>query len=297
VVAECGHDYFGLREETETSFSDSFFVLHRIGEWLAQAKIGLPADSEVAARLEDATASVHLPLSLPSRHAASFELARAASAEPVNAAFYVVVSEREVRAAAVRVARLRGSGLELRPVPGGSFPGEVLPDVGEDGALEVAYRELLGSLRRLHPDPEVTAAPPLLLADRSLPARRLLEVAAGLGQPTFRLGVAGRRARAHRIVLERIPEFGSAAPAVELRAGQVFIPDADAPIVTGDEAEAQLEDALRHLVALRAPLDRIEVRVEADVSVAELVRLADAADRARIRTIAFAAPGPATADR
>jgi hypothetical protein len=290
VVAECGHDYYGLREDTASSFSDSFFVVHRIGVWLAQARASLPDDSELAARLDHLTANVHIPLSLPSRHLPHFELARATAVEALDAPFYVVVTESEVRAAAVRVARLRGRGIELRPVPGGSFPGELLPALDED-ALEEAYREIESSLRGLHRDPEFTASPPVLLADGGLAAARLLGAASALGQPNFRLGVAGRQARAHPVVLERIPEFGSAAPAVELREGRASIPETAEPITTDDEGREPLEEALRHLVALRAPLDRIEVRVDDHVKVADLVRLADAADRARIRTIAFAAPG------
>lgn len=283
LVGACGHDYYGLREDTESLFSDAFFVVHRVGEWLAGARAALPEGDELAERLDRATAAVHLPLAPPSSAPGFYELAPAAAAEPVNAAFYVVVGEQDLRAAAIRVARLRGKGVELRPVPGGAFPGERL----SDDDPEASFRERESALRGLHPDPEVAASPPLLLASGALSVERLFDAAAALEQPRYRLGVAGRSARAHPVGLERIPEFGSAAPTIELGDGEAVVPDTDEPISTRTADTEELEEALRHLVALRAPLDRIEVRPGEASTVEDLVRLADAADRARIRAIAF----------
>jgi hypothetical protein len=291
LVAACGPAYYGLSTDDAALLSGEWWVLHRIGDWLDRARPALAGDEEALAALEHATSRAHFPLPLPARLPGAYALPEAEHRAEPEPSFYVIVGADGVRAAARPVARLRGANLERRPVPGGAFPGQRV----DDDALGAHYAELVEQWAGVHGgDAQAIDGRPLLLADGALPVTRLVAVATATGQPQVWLGVAGGGVPApHRIALERIPSFGSAAPILELRADRVILPGEPAgtevPFADGD---ARLRDEMVTMSVMHAPVAKLELRYDDEVTVAKLAAVVDAAAAARLGALIFAPSAP-----
>lgn len=285
LVERCEASRYHLPGPDGHHMSDVWFVLDRIGQWLHASRGAIASDSEARAALEQATTRAHFPLPLPAVIEGLYRLPAAAAAAPPRTGFYVVIGGGEVRAAAVPVARLRGQGLELRPVPGGQVPGQPLPPA----RLGQAYAELVDAVRALHPEgAEQVPAKPLILADRATPLQRLLDVAASLEVRSFHLAVAAHGAWAHPVALERLAH-ASAAPLLQLLEGEYVVPaEADGDDLRIPRADVErMRSEVVHFAVMRAPLRKVELRVHPGTTVEELIPLLDALDDARIDAVLF----------
>lgn len=217
LAVACGLAYYELPEGGAWMMSDTWLVLLRTHEWLRAAKRRVLAADALFA-VDEGTEHTHFQLPLPSHSPDLYTLPESAAVEPPAAAFYVVVGTDSITTAAVPVARLRDV-IETRPVPGGAFPGTA----AAAETLAGVYAEHESLLQRLHahaagPPPDS----PLFLADRKLPAKRVIEVARALGRAEIQLGVAGNGAFAHKVRLR----ISGPSPTLTIEAASPPSPDA-----------------------------------------------------------------------
>jgi hypothetical protein len=204
-----------------------------------------------------------------------------------------------VRAAAVPIARLRPNDLELRPIPGGLFPGKPLTDPADE------YQARHRMLEDIHPSGGHSGldATPALLIDRHTPVAVLLGAIRALAQPAVALAVAGSGpgARVHPIAIRRLTGAGSAAPILRRTAdGYTLLGTSDTHFGTDQAAREALRRALLELSVALAPVDVVELQLGSDSTadggasgdIAALVELLDLVASSRFAAVLMRdAPG------
>lgn len=265
MVGQCGVAYYHLPSGYDAFLSDASFIAAQIHQWLDRVRATAP--EELRSRLKAATTRAHIVLPPPAQ-TPMYRLPHSAATTFFSSKFYLVVGESEVRAAAPPVTRLLGSTLEMRPVPGGKPPGTVV----EPGRERESLSELEKAWRSLHTGHEGDNSY-TYMSDAATSVERLLTVAKTVGHQTFRIGVAGLSTREHRVEVAVKGEMGSAAPVMELRNGDLSIPEKN--------PDASVTRALRAALVERAPSAVVELRVAPGTSVAELIRALDVAAAAR----------------
>jgi len=185
LLAACGREHFAVPRGLEPFFSESWYVVQRIGAWLA----GQAADSGDRAgwaafyqHAGQGSYALEYPLSLPGLYTL-----------PGSATSSFDTGTRSLHLVVLADRLLVGAPPRLRLVPDGvralvdGVPGQPV----ELGAVA-------GALAR--------AAAPTLIAPRELPAGRLFEVLAAAPRVDFRILVAaqGLRAVVHRAPLAQL---------------------------------------------------------------------------------------------
>ncbi len=260
LAEDCGLSYYQLPADHNTALTPGSAMAARVHQWLRSLTPGL--DDARRQRLDKATTRVHLPLSPPSSIPGGYELPRSRAGQVFQSPFYVVIGRGAVRAAARPVVRLRGQTLELRPVPGGPPPGQVLSAESEQQQV----RQLEESWKAMHP---AAGAQPryTYLVDGAEPTERLLSVAKAVGHRRFHLSVAGLAAREHKVELAASSGAGTAAPMLKLAAGELSFGAGD--------GKGSVAEQLRRVLVSRAPTSSVELSFEPGTSVAELVSALD----------------------
>lgn len=290
LVRECGPESYGLTADSGPLLSDTWLLLLRMHEWLEQHR--RHADERTRHTLESAGMHAHFSLPLPPYLEGVYSLPTARAGRPMDKAFYAMLASAPgpagapevsaVRAAAVPVARLRPSGLEQRPLPGGYFPGKLLRPPEDD------YRARYRMLEGMHPTAaHSTIDPtPALLLDRRAPVTELLTAMRALGTSEIALGVSGHTAQVHAVLIRRAPRTGSGAPILRKDAsGYALMSDRELKIPVGEGARAQLAAALAELSVTSAPIDTVEIQLEPDADIDALVALMDLLAEARFKSI------------
>lgn len=204
LATMCGPERYGLPTAQASLMSDVWFVVHTIGDWLARANRDAGSKSRLA--LDDLAKTLPrdrwvlpLPASLPGWYE---ELPRAGLGfDDVFAPDYVIISAHEVSFGAIPEAKLTLQGAKLPT----DWPGKVVP-LAALKKLQEPFRRpvqpVAGTNRGvLGPPPSVAdatinkvrASAPVVLADASLPASRLVDVVAALGDNGARFGVTHGR--------------------------------------------------------------------------------------------------------
>jgi hypothetical protein len=264
LYQHCGDRFYGIVAGRSELLSQEWFVLNRINLWLQQAA-QRNRDPVLRHGVEEATALTHFPLTLPAR-SAHYRLPTSRHGQRETPTFFVVVTADSIYAAAIPVTRLRGPELELRPVPGGAFPGTELRK--KDPRAHLA--ELEKMLAAIHGNNTVGMRV-LYLADEKLPAKRLVDASALLDHRRLSIAVRGDVALTHEVELQRLSALGSAAPALTLTAASLPLP-AKLDTTIGRQ---KLVNDLAFELTQRAPSGVVEVRLDATSTVADLVAAAD----------------------
>jgi hypothetical protein len=268
LARRCPAGHFGLPDGYLDHLSEDTVIASRIGQWLQnqrnQMSAGLLAD------FDRFTQHLHLPLPPPVSIDGRYQLPNSEAAQHWSSSFYLIVGSGGTSAAAVPVARLRGSPLELRPVPGGRPPGQPLPE-GHEAETLAGLVELWRSHHHGEQAPSFT-----YLVDQTVTAERLVEMARRLGHRRFRLAVTGLSAREHPV--EVVLQSANAAPVVVLEDGELRVLDREPGDVVAD---------LRAALVQMAPANLVELRCAADTSVAEVVRALDHLASARAQRAAL----------
>lgn len=198
LLAACGRDHFAVPQGLEPFFSESWYVVQRIGAWLA-AQAASTGDKEGWAafyqRAGQGAFALEYPLSLPGLY--TLPGSASSSFDGGNRSLHLVVLADRV---------LVGAPPRLRLVPDGvraqvdGMPGRAV----ELGAVEAALAR---------------APAPTLIAPRELSAARLFEVLAAAPRVDFHILVAaqGLRAVVHRVPIAQL----DAARRSQLAAGTV----------------------------------------------------------------------------
>lgn len=301
LLAEtCGASHYGLPADQTALMSPQWFVVHRIGAWIHRT-----GDSALVRAATD----VLFQLPLPTAVRDDFRLPDSMAVAPIGGATtYVVVDSATVRAAALPMARITPGGAALAEVPGGTFPGAevALP------ALEERVRALQAEVAARDPrrgrvnvwieDDEVPAAPfltslsdehratfgaaPLLLADRGLPAARLVEVLRALPTNGARLAVARGILGQHRLWLGVVAGFrpDEGYPTLVLRGGEIALVapgTTDAPAPLNDVLLERLGEDLAPIPRNHPGLTAVFITLDDPaVTVQDLTILLDAAGAA-----------------
>ena len=200
LAMTCGPEQYGLTAAKASLMSDVWFVVHTIGDWLARAnreagpKTRLALD-DIAKTLPRDRWVLPMPASLAGWYE---ELPRAGYAfDSIFTPDYVIVSAHEASIGAVPEAKLTVHGATLpTDWPGKLMQLSALAKAQQGYARPV--QPVAGSNRGvLGPPPSpadatinrVRASAPVVLADASLPASRLVDVIDALGENGARLGV------------------------------------------------------------------------------------------------------------
>ena len=289
LVAACGPEAYGLNADSAPLLSDSWLLLVRTYEWLQSHRAH--ADKAVQEQLARAGMHAHFAVPLPTRLPGAYTLADSRASRVATQAFYAIVGRGtppRLRAAAVPVARLRPTGLEFRPLPGGYFPGKLLERPAPD------YRARVEMLQAMHPGEEhsIIDATPLMLIDGDAPLTTLMSAMRSLERPRAVLGVADHVARAHPIAIERLTRTSSAAPILAVRQGGFILrgaKDQEFP----EAARERLQAALDELSISFSPADEIEVVLPAQATVQDLVALMDLVAHSRFAAVLLRDVAPA----
>ena len=225
-------------------------------------------DGDLARRLEHVTSAATFTLPLPP--AAAPPAARFRT--PSRARQFVAIGP-ELRTGVVPHARLRGGRVE-RGTVAGAHPGQRVA-LDQLGAVFARHRSMLDG------DP----SPVLVIAAPDAALATVLEVITRLGVEHAELATD---AGAHPVLVAR---RGSAfaVPEVELTpTGAVIRGFGDDRVAVWDHLDAELD----HFAAVNAPVRAVELRAHDRATVADLVRLLDAAVVARISAVLFEPPPP-----
>jgi hypothetical protein len=218
LATTCGPERYGLPTAQASLMSDVWFVAHTIGDWLARANREAGPKSRLA--LDDLAKTLPrdrwvlpLPASLPGWYE---DLPRAGYGfDSVFAPDYVIVSAHEVSIGAVPEAKLTLQGAKLPT----DWPGKVVP-LSALKKLQEPFRRPVqpvagGNRGVLGPPPSVAdatinkvrASAPVVLADGSLSAARLVDVVEALGENGARFGVthSGGDVGEHSVLLTTRP--------------------------------------------------------------------------------------------
>lgn len=166
----------------------------RIGEWLAKQRRALRSPAERAA-LDRRMARLRFALAPPAHRVG---LLVPPFGGPASAAWgwdtpLVIVTAEEVRVAAPSIAELTPEGARLISGDASGFQGE---PVDVDGLAERVKSS------RHHEDSEAgSSALPVVMADRNLPARRVLGVVLRLGGARIAIGGCSDAASVHALAL------------------------------------------------------------------------------------------------
>jgi hypothetical protein len=265
LAEACGTDYYGLPAGQGGLLSDVWFVFQRVGRWLQHANTVAGPDSRRAlADLAQTLLHDRFVLPLPVTLAGRYELPLAkAGFNDIQSRDYLLIGGDTVSYGLIPEATLtvdRGAQLRSR------FPGEPIP-IGQLATRRAPLRtppaQISSGGRRgiLSPPPSladktmavVRRNGPLLLADKQLPAARVVQILEALGEDGASLAVTDGHGGAglHSVLLTARPiEIG--APTVHLTIRDAFGPlGAQRPPVVwlnvGTATVAQLVDALNAL--------------------------------------------------
>jgi hypothetical protein len=266
VLAEaCGADYYGLPAGQGGLLSDVWFVYQRVGRWLQHANTVAGPDSRRAlADLAQTLLRDRFMLPLPVTLAGRYELPLAkAGFDDIQSRDYILIGADTLSYGLIPEATItvdRGAQLRSR------FPSEPIP-IGQLATRRAPLRtppaQISSGGRRglLSPPPSpadktlavVRRNGPLLLADRQLPAARVVQVLEALGEDGASLAVTDGHGGAgrHSVLLTARPiEIG--APTVHLTIRDAVGPhEAQRPpavwLSVGTATVAQLAEALNAL--------------------------------------------------
>jgi hypothetical protein len=128
LARTCGAARYDLPEGQEALLSEKWFVLDRIGRWVAS--LAHSVDPRVQAALTDLTVPSgrrgQLPLPLPSRLPGHYRLPSGAHLDHRETEVYFVVEDQSLAIGIVPAATFTRTGLELIPLPGAKLPGASL---------------------------------------------------------------------------------------------------------------------------------------------------------------------------
>lgn len=320
LVAGCGAGYFGLAAGQEALMSQDWFVVQRVGAWLAKALAAAKAagEDDLVAACVAAMAPVRIALPVPAAAPARYELPAAAHGAPTDAPAFVLIGADALTMAATPSAVLTPEGARMtgelpgaavaldeldarlaavapapaaaRPRPKPAKPDEPAEPAAADKPRAVARARNAGVLAVLNSEPSGTledltdgddlwpdSAAPLLVADRALPAHRLLEVAEALETRGARLAVAaGGVAGEHGVRFGARARPGTARVRVALEDDGASVQTASTsvsiPKVAGAYDTAALEQALLAIPDRGAVLN---LAAGAQATVAELAATLD----------------------
>ena len=282
LLGACGPGALGLDESQAYLASEAWLILHRINGWLEAMRRSAVDDPQLPAQLERATRRAYFRLPLPARHrGAGYQLAASDRGRATDAVVYVLVTAGELRVGTVPLARLRGPDLELRPAPGGAFPGVRVTDAQAGQAA----RDQAGYVEREIPGAAELA--PLVVADAATPLARVVEVVFAVGAPRIEVAVAADVALAHPVAVERQTPESAAVPVIRIAADHLEILG-----LSDDRTTAwdHLADELRHFAAVNAPVRKVGLEPAAPATAADLVRILDACAEAHVAALVVAPP-------
>jgi hypothetical protein len=182
ALRECRPGYYGLEEKQAGWLSLDWFVIQRVGSYLAALRsVATPAQLSA---MDAAIAEDRWVLPVPARLAEEYEVPVAANLiVPRDPSGWIVLTGKAVRLARPPLASLTETGAEIVDAKG-AFPGMVM--------------ELDQLVSMLHDDAPakskqwVHRQAPVIVADKAVPSTRLLEVVAALGDTGARLAAVGR---------------------------------------------------------------------------------------------------------
>lgn len=287
LVAACSPDHFGVDDTSASLVSAEWFVIHKVGQLAASHAKG---DGAGARKIAEAMAAARFELPLPAVAVGRYDLpvVPATASTPAMTRTFVLMGQKNLLAGAAPVATLGPAGPAIDP----AFAGEevrledlraaVYKSVGEEPppdaprtreeAIEEARK---GGLPRL-------AGPggplrPLVLADRTRPAREVIDAALSLDGPLLAVASADDPgARALRVSLTRSPPANAVrASAVEVTLGDagasvdLYPPSGDAVEVSRAAEGVPTADLAAAVKSVRgragAPQDEVVLRVDPTV--------------------------------